>query len=157
MYKWTTVYDLCHSHRGRERRQGDIWWRNGRWLAESTAWSKKWSQQRSTKNDKNAFCLPHCTTHASTSRTSTAYSVRNKSVPFPIGRRQVNRADIRTTAAHAATGTHERSPLQGNARTPLRTLDGTQPVICDAQTTPPPPQTGGANSAGHGGRRACIA
>jgi hypothetical protein len=45
MQKRAAVY-LCHSHRSREWRQGGIWWRNGRWLAECTTWSKAWSQRQ---------------------------------------------------------------------------------------------------------------
>ena len=60
-------------------------------------------------------------------------------------------------AARAATGTHERSALQSHARTSLRTLDGTQPIICDAQTTPSPSQTGSPNTTEHRGRHARIA
>lgn len=40
MQERTAPYNLCHSHRGRERWQGYIWWWN-RWLAECTACSKK--------------------------------------------------------------------------------------------------------------------
>lgn len=44
MHKWAAVSDLCHSSRRRERRQGCIWRRNGRWLTERTARPKKHSR-----------------------------------------------------------------------------------------------------------------
>lgn len=76
---------------------------------------------------------------------------------FTINVGQINGALICTAAARTAARTHERSALQSHARTSLRTLDGTQPVICDAQTTPSPSQTGSTNTAKHRGRHARIA
>jgi hypothetical protein len=77
MHERTALYNLCHSHRGRERWQRCVWWRNGRWLAECTTCSKKSEVSGREWKTRAVCCSPHSATHTSTSRASTAYSTWN--------------------------------------------------------------------------------
>jgi hypothetical protein len=52
----TAPYNLCHSHRGRERWQRYVWWWN-RWLAECTACSKKSEKSAEGSGIQGLFTL----------------------------------------------------------------------------------------------------
>lgn len=79
MQERTPLYNLYHNHRSREWWQGYIWWRNGPWLAECTACSKKERSQRKGVEDKGGllFTASHHPYFDPTSRMPTAYSAWN--------------------------------------------------------------------------------